>query len=66
MDFKSIMLSEMSHTERLIVAKQLSHLYMEHGKTELIETGWISGRQRQAWEAEEVDKGNKRYKVLVI
>ena len=66
MDFKSIMLSEMSHTERLIVAKYLSHLFMEHGKTELIETEWISGRQRQAWEAEEVDKGNKRYKVLVI
>ena len=39
---------------------------MEHGKTELIETEWISGRQRQAWEAEEVDKGNKMYKVLVI
>lgn len=27
---------------------------------------WISGSQRQAWEAEEMDKGNTRYKVLVI
>ena len=66
MDFESIMLSERSQTERRIVAKYLSHLHMGHWKTELMETEQISGSQRQAWEAEEMDKSNKRYEVLVI
>ena len=39
---------------------------MGHWKTELMETEQISGSQRQAWEAEEMDKSNKRYEVLVI